>query len=222
MAENLGVITPEVEALRERFGFPGMAILQFALGSDAQGSTFIPHNYPRPLVVYTGTHDNDTTVGWWTAGVGDSTRSLAEVERERDFARRYMNTDGKEIHWDFIRTILASVAELAIAPHAGRAGQGERGAHEPARPAGRQLALALRGGRPHGRGEAAAAAVHPDLRPRPSVRGRAEAVRRPVPDAPGVQGCTPVARSEKTKRGGEAEGSMSVITSSIPVSLAAS
>ena len=55
-------------------------------------------------------------MGWWTSGVGDSTRSLAEVERERDFARRYMNTDGKEIHWDFIRTILASVAELAISP----------------------------------------------------------------------------------------------------------
>ena len=116
VAENLGVITPEVEMLREHFGFPGMAILQFAWGSDPQGSTFIPHNYPRKLVVYTGTHDNDTTVGWWTSGVGDSTRSLADVERERDFARRYMNTDGKEIHWDFIRTLLGSVAELAIVP----------------------------------------------------------------------------------------------------------
>jgi 4-alpha-glucanotransferase len=116
VAENLGVITPEVEALRHRFGFPGMAILQFAWGSDTQGSTFIPHNYPRRLVVYTGTHDNDTTVGWWTAGVGDSTRTQDEVERERDYARRYMNTDGREIHWDFIRTVLASVAELAIVP----------------------------------------------------------------------------------------------------------
>jgi 4-alpha-glucanotransferase len=116
VAENLGVITPEVEALRERFGFPGMAILQFAWGSDPQGSTFIPHNFPRRLAVYTGTHDNDTTVGWWTSGVGDSTRSAEEVERERDFARRYMNTDGREIHWDFIRTVSASVAELAIVP----------------------------------------------------------------------------------------------------------
>ena len=67
-------------------------------------------------MVYTGTHDNDTTVGWWTAGVGDSTRTQGEVERERDYARRYMNTDGREIHWDFIRTVLASVAELAIVP----------------------------------------------------------------------------------------------------------
>ena len=116
VAENLGLITPEVEALRHRFGFPGMAILQFAWGTDAQGSTFIPHNYPRRLAVYTGTHDNDTTVGWWTAGVGDSTRTLEEVERERDYARRYMNTDAREVHWDFIRTVLASVADLAIVP----------------------------------------------------------------------------------------------------------
>ena len=137
VAENLGVITPEVEALRERFGFPGMAILQFAWGSDAQGSTFIPHNYPRHVVVYTGTHDNDTTVGWWTAGVGDSTRSKEEVEREHDFARRYMNTDGKEIHWDFIRTILASVAELAIAPLQDVLGKGnEARMNLPGRPGG--------------------------------------------------------------------------------------
>ena len=137
VAENLGVITPEVEMLREHFGFPGMAILQFAWGSDAQGSTFIPHNYPRRLVTYTGTHDNDTTVGWWTAGVGDSTRSKEEVEREHDFARRYMNTDGKEIHWDFIRTILASVAELAIAPMQDVLGKGSKARMNlPGRPGG--------------------------------------------------------------------------------------
>jgi 4-alpha-glucanotransferase len=81
VAENLGVITPEVEALRRRYGFPGMAILQFAFGSDPQGSTFIPHNFERELFAYTGTHDNDTTVGWWTGGVGSTTRSEAEVER---------------------------------------------------------------------------------------------------------------------------------------------
>ena len=66
VAENLGVITPEVEALRNRFGFPGMAILQFAFGTDPQAPDFRPHNYPRNLAVYTGTHDNDTTAGWWT------------------------------------------------------------------------------------------------------------------------------------------------------------
>ncbi|HET7747321.1 MAG TPA: 4-alpha-glucanotransferase [Vicinamibacteria bacterium] len=117
VAENLGVITPEVEALRERFGFPGMAILQFAFGSDPQGSTFIPHNFPRNRVVYTGTHDNDTTVGWWTSSAGaDSTRTAEEIERERDFARRYLQTDGSEIHWAFIRAVLSSVADLAIVP----------------------------------------------------------------------------------------------------------
>ena len=82
VAENLGVITPEVEALRERFGLPGMAILQFAFGNDPQAPDFKPHNYPRNLVVYTGTHDNDTTVGWWTGAVGHSTRSDTRA-RER-------------------------------------------------------------------------------------------------------------------------------------------
>ena len=117
VAENLGVITPAVEALRARFGFPGMAILQFAFGSDAQANTFIPHNLDRHTAAYTGTHDNDTTVGWWTsAGAGDSTRSTEEVERERDFARRYLASSDADIHWSFIRALLASVAEIAVVP----------------------------------------------------------------------------------------------------------
>jgi len=116
VAENLGVITPEVEALRENYGWPGMAILQFAFGDDSQANDFLPYHYPRNRVVYTGGHDNDTTVGWWTAGVGDSTRSRDEVRRERDFALRYVGGDGSEIHWDFIRTVMASVADTAIFP----------------------------------------------------------------------------------------------------------
>jgi len=137
VAENLGVITPEVEALREKFGFPGMAILQFAWGSDPQGSTFLPHNYERRLVAYTGTHDNDTTVGWWTSGVGDSTRTHEEVEREHDFVRRYMNTDAREIQWDFIRTLLASVADVAIVPLQDVLGKGsEARMNVPARASG--------------------------------------------------------------------------------------
>jgi 4-alpha-glucanotransferase len=137
VAENLGVITPEVEALRERYGFPGMAILQFAFGGDPQSNGFIPHNYPRDRVVYTGTHDNDTVVGWWTSGVGDSTRTVEEVEAEREFARRYMHSDGKEIHWDFIRTLLGSVAELAIVPLQDVLGLGsEARMNVPARPSG--------------------------------------------------------------------------------------
>ncbi len=116
VAENLGVITPEVEALRERFGWPGMAILQFAFGSDAHSNDFLPHNYERRLVVYTGSHDNDTAVGWWRGGVGDTTRQPEEVEKERAFARDYLGTDGGEIHWDLIRMALTSVAETAIVP----------------------------------------------------------------------------------------------------------
>lgn len=116
VAENLGVITPEVESLRNRFGFPGMAILQFAFGTDPQAPDFRPHNYPRNLVVYTGTHDNDTTNGWWTGGAGHSTRSQDDLARERDYARRYLRLDDSAVHWEFIRGVLASVADTAIVP----------------------------------------------------------------------------------------------------------
>jgi 4-alpha-glucanotransferase len=117
VAETLGVITPEVEALRDRFGFPGMGILQFAFGTDPQAPEFMPHNYGRHFVVYTGTHDNDTTIGWWTSsGLSDSTRTAEHIRAERDFALQYLGTDGREMNWVFIRTILASVADTAIIP----------------------------------------------------------------------------------------------------------
>ena len=117
VAENLGVITPEVENLRCSFGFPGMAILQFAFGTDPQGPSFRPHNYPREIVAYTGTHDNDTTAGWWsTVDAGASTRSLDDIRREREFAKSYLDADGREMNWSFIRAILASVADTAIVP----------------------------------------------------------------------------------------------------------
>ena len=115
VAENLGLITPAVEALRVQFGYPGMAILQFAF--DGQASDFIPHRYVRELVVYTGTHDNDTTMGWWTStGEGDSTRARDAVEQEKVFAREYLATDGHELHWVLIRTALASVASTVLIP----------------------------------------------------------------------------------------------------------
>ena len=116
VAENLGVITPGVEALRHRFGYPGMSVLQFAFGDDSQSNDFRPHNYPREQVAYTGTHDNDTTVGWWNSGAGDSTRSQEAVHREREFTKEYLGINGDEIHWDFIRAVLASVADTAIVP----------------------------------------------------------------------------------------------------------
>ncbi len=83
VAENLGVITPAVEALRERFGFPGMAILQFAFGKDPQAPDFKPHNYLHHLVAYTGTHDNDTVVGWWTSAAGSRKYSHCDGRRRR-------------------------------------------------------------------------------------------------------------------------------------------
>ncbi len=117
IAENLGVITPEVEALREQFGYPGMSILQFAFGADGQANDFQPHTYPRERVVYTGTHDNDTTMGWWNSGAGGgSTRDAQMVEREKAFAMRYLGTDGREMHWTLMRTALASVANTVLIP----------------------------------------------------------------------------------------------------------
>jgi 4-alpha-glucanotransferase len=118
IAENLGVITPEVEELRHQFGFPGMAILQFAFGNDPQGPSFRPHNYVRNLVAYTGTHDNDTTAGWWNSkGTIDSIRTSEDVVKEHGFARTYLGcTDDEPINWAMIRTVLASIADTAIIP----------------------------------------------------------------------------------------------------------
>ncbi|MDX6497578.1 MAG: 4-alpha-glucanotransferase [Blastocatellia bacterium] len=116
IAEDLGVITPEVEKLRDDCGFPGMRILQFAFSSDA-GNHDLPHNYHSNVVVYTGTHDNDTTVGWFQSVAGEgSTRDSAQIEIEREFCLQYLNTDGKEINWDFIRAVWSSVANTAVVP----------------------------------------------------------------------------------------------------------
>jgi 4-alpha-glucanotransferase len=128
VAENLGVITPEVEALRQQFGFPGMAILQFAFGNDPHAPDFKPHNYQHHLVAYTGTHDNDTVVGWWTSSAGmNSTRTLADVEKEMEYARRYLNTDGHEINWVMIRAVMASVADTVLFPLQDVLGVGSEG-----------------------------------------------------------------------------------------------
>ncbi len=116
IAEDLGVITPDVEALRDDFGFPGMRILQFGFSSDTTNID-LPHNYHRNVVVYTGTHDNDTAVGWFSSVAGEgSTRDAKQIEREREFCLKYLDTEGKEIHWDFIRGVLASVANTAVVP----------------------------------------------------------------------------------------------------------
>ena len=117
IAEDLGVITPAVEALRDQFAYPGMRVLQFAFGVDPKAPDYLPHNFIPHSVVYTGTHDNDTTVGWFHSRVGSgTTRSAEQIERERDFALRYLHSDGREIHWDLIRLAMASVARLAVFP----------------------------------------------------------------------------------------------------------
>ena len=106
-AEDLGFMTPEAHRLRDEFGFPGMRILQFAFGGDARNEA-LPHNHVKNSIVYTGTHDNDTTVGWWN--------SLPQDSHTRQFCMKYLGTDGVEIHWDMIRSAWASVADSAIAP----------------------------------------------------------------------------------------------------------
>lgn len=116
IVEDLGVITPDVEALRDGFGFPGMRILQMAFRSDACNID-LPHNYIPNSVVYTGTHDNDTIVGWFQSKPGEgSTRDAQQIESERKFCLRYLKSNGKEIHWDFIEAAFASVSGIAIVP----------------------------------------------------------------------------------------------------------
>lgn len=116
IVEDLGVITPDVEALRDGFGFPGMRILQMAFRSDSC-CIDLPHNYIPNSVVYTGTHDNDTTVGWFQSKPGEgSTRDAAQIESERQICLRYLRSNGKEIHWDFIEAAMASVAGICITP----------------------------------------------------------------------------------------------------------
>jgi 4-alpha-glucanotransferase len=117
IAEDLGVITPPVEALRDQFGFPGMRVLQFAFGDDPKAPDYRPHNYVPNCAVYTGTHDNDTTVGWFESKAGaGTTRTAEQIDREREQTLRYLNAEGREIHWDMIRLAMASVARLAVFP----------------------------------------------------------------------------------------------------------
>jgi len=117
IAEDLGVITNAVIALRDRYQLPGIRILQFAFGNDPMKSTFIPEAYDQSCVAYTGTHDNDTIVGWFNSECGvDSTRSEAEIVSEKAATLAYFRTDGSEIHLDAIRCLYASDAAATIIP----------------------------------------------------------------------------------------------------------
>lgn len=117
IAENLGLITEEVEDLRNRFNLPGMSVLHFAFDPDSMDSEYLPHKYIRNLVAYTGTHDNDTTQGWWQEMEANGSQRDAEyVRREREFASKYLDVRDRPIHWVCIRAIMASVANVAIFP----------------------------------------------------------------------------------------------------------
>ena len=107
IAEDLGVITADVTALRKKHGFPGMRVLQFAWDADQIGDPHhLPHTYEPGSVVYPGTHDNDTTIGWWS--------DLPDAVRAH--VRDYLAFDGSDVGWAFIRAACASVAQLAIYP----------------------------------------------------------------------------------------------------------
>ncbi len=109
IAEDLGFLTPSVLELVKRTGYPGMKVLQFAFDSR-EDSDYLPHNYIKNAVAYTGTHDNDTTLGWY--------EQLPEADR--DFCDRYLNLkkcgSKEEVKWEFIRAVLSCVADLAVIP----------------------------------------------------------------------------------------------------------
>jgi len=105
IAEDLGELSPSVVELREATGLPGMTILQFAFGGGAD-NLYLPHNLRANSVVYPGTHDNDTTLGWYASA----------PDKARDHVRRYFRVDGREAGWDFVRAAYAAVSNLAVIP----------------------------------------------------------------------------------------------------------
>jgi 4-alpha-glucanotransferase len=105
IAEDLGLITPDVFELRDQFELPGMRVLQFAF-DNGEGNHFLPHNYVPNTVAYTGTHDNDTTLGWWNT----------ISEHEKNFAKRYLDSDGDAINWAMMRALSKSVANTVVFP----------------------------------------------------------------------------------------------------------
>jgi 4-alpha-glucanotransferase len=109
IAEDLGVITPDVDALRRGCELPGMRILHFAFGGEAD-NPYLPHHHEAATAVYTGTHDNDTSQGWWAAA------SAAEREHLARYVGQPVDALGADIHWTLIRMAWASVADTAIAP----------------------------------------------------------------------------------------------------------
>jgi 4-alpha-glucanotransferase len=120
IAEDLGVITPDVDELREAQGFPGMRVMQFGFSSD-RDNLHLPHNYLPETVAYTATHDNNTTVGWLSELMSDKLQfvdpeAAQRAKQEREFCLNYLKSDGAEVNWDFINAIMESAANTAIVP----------------------------------------------------------------------------------------------------------
>jgi len=118
LAEDLGIVTPEVTALRKEFGFPGMRVLQFAFGGEPDGTNpYLLHNCTPDSFIYTGTHDNDTTAGWFsgTEGMG-STRTPEHARKERDAFSAYIGQVPREPNWEMIRLAMMSVCAVAVIP----------------------------------------------------------------------------------------------------------
>jgi 4-alpha-glucanotransferase len=115
LAEDLGVVTQEIHQLRLAWGLPGMRILQFAF-DDPRGSDYLPHRFERNTVVYTGTHDNDTLIGWLSPPSGNAVRMSKQQRAVRERALAYVGDCAKDVHWSFIRLALQSVADTAIFP----------------------------------------------------------------------------------------------------------
>jgi 4-alpha-glucanotransferase len=118
VAEDLGDITRDVEDLRDRFDLPGMRVMQFGFGGDPGTEFHLPFSYPNHCLAYTGTHDNDTTVGWFTGPVRGKAADRARAAARRAYALRFLGSTGRgrDVHWDVIRAGLASVADTVIIP----------------------------------------------------------------------------------------------------------
>jgi 4-alpha-glucanotransferase len=169
IAEDLGVITPGVNALRERFGFPGMRILQFAFDAGEAGALsadnrFLPHNHAPDSVVYSGTHDNDTTRGWYAE----------RTEAERRNIDNYAPPSDPEVEWRFIRMALASVCRFAVTPLQDALGLGSEARMNTPGTSGGNWAWRLADGSLH-------PAIAKRLRCLAETYGRSSSHRSPVP-----------------------------------------
>jgi 4-alpha-glucanotransferase len=119
IAEDLGVITPDVREVINKFGFPGMKVLLFAFGEDLSTNPYAPHNHIKNCVIYTGTHDNNTITGWYKT-------ELSPEDKRRISEYIGKEVSGKTIHWEIVRLAMMSVADMVIIPMQDILGLGEK------------------------------------------------------------------------------------------------